>query len=221
MIKACIFDLDGVIVDTAGYHYLAWKKLADELGVPFGHEDNENLKGVSRFKSLEYILEKGGIAKTDEQKNELARQKNEWYLQSIKAINAGEILPGAKELLSELKQKGIKIALGSASKNAVAILEGIGLMDYFDFISDGNSTDKSKPDPEVFLIAANGLAVNPGNSIVFEDSIMGIEAALKGGFKSVGIGDSATLRKADVVVKNLEDVSLEKLEKWFNKTNNQ
>lgn len=221
MIKACIFDLDGVIVDTAKYHYLAWKRLAEEkLGVPFNHEDNEHLKGVSRLASLEYILNKGKIQIHENEKSELATLKNKWYVDLIENLNSSEILPGSERLLLDLQVHQIKIALGSASKNAIAILKSIGLLQYFDFISDGNSTDKSKPDPEVFLIAAAGVELPPNECIVFEDSIKGIEAAKTGGFYSIGIGDPQILQQADYVVDNLADLNWQVLDTWFNTTKN-
>ncbi|HRD06966.1 MAG: beta-phosphoglucomutase [Saprospiraceae bacterium] len=221
MIKACIFDLDGVIVDTAKYHYLAWKKLAEEkLGVHFDHEDNEHLKGVSRIASLEYILDKGNLHIHDDDKFELASLKNKWYVDLIENLDSSEILPGSESLLMDLKANQIKIALGSASKNAIAILKSIGLFHYFDFISDGNSTDKSKPDPAVFLIAAKGVGLDPNECIVFEDSIKGIEAAITGGFHSIGIGDPQILQQADYVVDNLADVNWQVLDTWFNTTKN-
>ncbi|MBK8112410.1 MAG: beta-phosphoglucomutase [Saprospiraceae bacterium] len=220
MITACIFDLDRVIVDSAKFHYLAWKRLAEHLGVDFSEEDNEHLKGVSRMQSLEYILLKGGIQISNEEKLRLATLKNEWYVESIKHIDTTEILPGGEELLKDLKKNQIKISLGSASKNAIAILNGIGLMSYFDFISDGNSTDKSKPDPEVFLIAAKGMGKLPEECIVVEDSIKGIEAAKVGGFRTLGIGDAEVLSDAEYIVKDLAQVSWEELDHWYNKTKN-
>ena len=220
MITACIFDLDGVIVDTAKFHFLAWKQLAEHLGVEFSEEDNEHLKGVSRMQSLEYILLKGDIQLSNEEKLRLATLKNEWYVESIKHIDASEILPGSEELLKDLKKNRIKISLGSASKNAKAILNGIGLMSYFDFISDGNSTDKSKPDPEVFLIAAKGVNELPENCLVVEDSIKGIEAANVGGFRTLGIGDPNILTEAEFIVKDLTAVNWETFNNWYNKTKN-
>ncbi|MBP6396481.1 MAG: beta-phosphoglucomutase [Saprospiraceae bacterium] len=220
MITACIFDLDGVIVDTAKFHFLAWKQLAEHLGVEFSEEDNEHLKGVSRMQSLEYILLKGDIQLSNEEKLRLATLKNEWYVESIKHIDASEILPGSEELLKDLKKNRIKISLGSASKNAKAILNGIGLMSYFDFISDGNSTDKSKPDPEVFLIAAKGVNELPENCLVVEDSIKGIEAANVGGFRTLGIGDPDILTEAEFIVKDLTAVNWETFNNWYNKTKN-
>lgn len=220
MITACIFDLDGVIVDTAKFHFLAWKQLAEHLGVEFSEEDNEHLKGVSRMQSLEYILLKGDIQLSNEEKLRLATLKNEWYVESIKHIDASEILPGSEELLQDLKKNRIKISLGSASKNAKAILNGIGLISYFDFISDGNSTDKSKPDPEVFLIAAKGVNELPENCLVVEDSIKGIEAANVGGFRTLGIGDPDILTEAEFIVKDLAAVNWETFNNWYNKTKN-
>jgi beta-phosphoglucomutase len=215
MIKGFIFDLDGVIVDTAKYHYLAWKQLAHNLGVNFTEEENENLKGVSRMKSLEYILELGNIDLKHEEKLKLAAAKNEVYVEYISKLKEDEILPGALNLLKSLQSNNIKIALGSASKNSKPILEGIKLLQYFDFISDGNSTDKSKPDPEVFLIAANGINLYPKDCLVIEDSIKGIEAAIAGGFLSLGIGDEKHLGAAMHVIPNLKDTSYESINKLY------
>jgi beta-phosphoglucomutase len=215
MVKACIFDLDGVIVDTAKYHYLAWKRLAHILGVDFTEEENENLKGVSRVESLAYILKLGNVTCTDTEKIKYAQSKNEWYLDYISNLKKDEILPGVETLLKDLKKHNIKIALGSASKNAIPLLESTELLSYFDFISDGNSTDKSKPDPEVFYIAAKGLDLSPAECVVLEDSIKGIEAAVAGGFYSIGIGDADTLAIADVVFPNLEHSSWKSISAAF------
>ncbi|MBK8700015.1 MAG: beta-phosphoglucomutase [Saprospiraceae bacterium] len=215
MIRGCIFDLDGVIVDTAKYHYLAWKRMASLLGVAFTEEDNEHLKGVSRMQSLQYILNKGGIKCSDEDKQKYAKAKNEWYVDYISTIDETEILPGAQELLIDLKKNNVGIALGSASKNAKPLLKNIHLIDFFDFISDGNSTEKSKPDPDVFLIAAKGLNLQPAYCIVFEDSVKGIEAALKGGFRSMGIGDKNVLNGAEHTMPGLSGLSWEVLEKLY------
>lgn len=215
MIKGFIFDLDGVIVDTAKYHYLAWKQLANNLGIDFSEEENENLKGVSRLQSLEYILKLGNLEVKDEEKVKLAAAKNEWYVEYISKLNEDEILPGVVSLLESLKKNKIKIALGSASKNSIAILEGIKLMHYFDYISDGNSTNKSKPDPEVFLIAASGLELKPMDCLVIEDSIKGIEAAIAGGFLSLGIGESKHLGHAGNVLPDLKNTSYESINKLY------
>jgi beta-phosphoglucomutase len=217
MIQACIFDLDGVIVDTAKYHYLAWKRLADMLNIPFSEEENENLKGVSRVQSLEYILNLGGVQLAADEKSKYAMAKNDWYLEYVSQINEEEILPGVLQLFDDLKSNHIKIALGSASKNAIPILKNIGLLHYFDFISDGNSTDKSKPDPAVFLIAAKGINHEPINCIVFEDALKGVEAAIAGGFRSFGVGDKNTLGIAEYVFPDLKEMTWNKLQNLYNK----
>ncbi len=215
MVNACIFDLDGVIVDTAKYHFLAWQRLATKLGIAFSEEENEHLKGVSRIQSLEYILKLGKVHLPEDEKLALASLKNEWYVEMISHLKKDEILPGAMELLDDLKKNDVKIALGSASKNAVPLLESAGIVSYFDYISDGNSTDKSKPDPDVFLIAAKGIHESPHHCIVIEDSIKGIEAAIAGGFRSLGIGDKKVLNIAEHVVANLVDMGWKKLQLMY------
>ena len=211
-IKACIFDLDGVIVDTAVYHYKAWKRLANKLGFDFTEEDNEKLKGVSRVESLELILGWGGVTKTAAEKEELAKRKNDWYVEMISHMTPAEILPGAKEFLEACRAAGLKTALGSASKNSTTILNNIQLTDLFDAIIDGNHVSKSKPDPEVFLKGAEAVGVAPANCVVFEDAIAGVQAAINGGMKSVGIGSPDVLTKADMVVSGLDKMTIEKLE---------
>jgi len=213
MIEACIFDLDGVIVDTAVYHYQAWKRLANELGFDFTEAQNERLKGISRIRSLELILEWGGIHKTAAEQQALATRKNEWYVEMINQMTPQEILPGAKEFLEQVRSAGLKTALGSASKNSSAILERTGLLPLFDAIVDGNTVTASKPDPEVFLKGAAALGIAPVHCVVFEDAIAGIEAAKAAGMKSVGIGDRDTLTGADTVVPGLKFMSIEKLNK--------
>jgi beta-phosphoglucomutase len=210
-IKACIFDLDGVIVDTAIYHYKAWKRLANSLGFDFTEEQNEQLKGVSRVRSLELILGWGGISKTPAEQEALATQKNTWYVDMISHMTPAEILPGAKEFVETCRQAGIKTALGSASKNSMMILEKIDMVNLFDAVIDGNKVSKAKPDPEVFLKGAEAVGVSPAQCVVFEDAIAGIEAAIAGGMKSVGIGSPAVLGKANLVVSGLDKMSLEKL----------
>lgn len=202
-IRACIFDLDGVIVDTAVYHYRAWKRLANELGFDFTEEDNEKLKGISRVQSLELILGWGGVDKTPAEKLELATRKNTWYVEMIQEMTPEEILPGAKEFLEEVKAAGLKSALGSASKNSGLILERTGLLPLFDVIVDGNVVSASKPDPEVFLKGAEALQVPPQQCVVFEDAVAGVEAARAGGMKVVGIGSPDVLGNADAVVSGL------------------
>ena len=208
-IKALIFDLDGVVVDTAKYHYLAWKKLADELGFFFSEKDNERLKGVSRVRSLEILLEVGGVQLEEDVKKKLAAKKNEDYLAYIKKMTPDEILPGVINFLEEARKRGLKTAIGSASKNAVTILETVQLLDYFDEIIDGNEVSKAKPDPEVFLNAARKLGVKTLECIVFEDAEAGIEAAINGAFHVVGIGDKNTLNKAEMVIPGFAEVSLD------------
>lgn len=213
VVKACIFDLDGVIVDTAVYHFKAWKRLANHLGFDFTEAENEKLKGVSRVRSLQLILEWGGVEKTTDEQSQLADLKNSWYVEMIQGMQPDEILPGAKEFLLTVRNAGLKTALGSASKNSRTILEKVGLIDLFDSIIDGNTVTASKPDPEVFLKGAQSLGFNPADCVVFEDAIAGVEAALAGGMKVVGIGDSANLKGANLVVAGLHEMNLDKLYK--------
>ena len=194
--KAFIFDLDGVIVDTARYHFFAWQKIAAELGVEFTPEHNEKLKGVSRVRSLEIILALGGINARDEDRERWLHQKNEDYLSYIANMDESEILPGVMHTLKVLKRNNQPIALGSASKNARPILEKVGILGYFDAIVDGNDVTNAKPDPEVFVQAALKVGASDVGSIVFEDSEAGIRAANIAGMTSVGIGDSRVLHEA-------------------------
>jgi beta-phosphoglucomutase len=204
-IKACIFDLDGVIVDTAKYHFKAWRRLANELGFDFTEEENEQLKGVSRVESLNLILKWGKKEENDEEvKLAMADKKNAWYLEYIERMTADEILPGAEAFIRDAKSKNIKIVLGSASKNSRLILERIGIIHLFDAIMDGNSTTKSKPDPEVFLMGAQAVGLEPKECIVFEDAEKGIEAALTGGFYTVGVGNADVLDEAHIVIPGFE-----------------
>lgn len=193
MIKACLFDLDGVLVDTAKFHFTAWQKLAHSIGIEFTHDDNEHLKGVSRMESLEYILNKGNVQLYDSEKVALADKKNGWYLTSIESINQNELLDGSLELLKTLNQNNIKVSLGSASKSGEMVIEKLGILPYFQAVVDGNHFTKSKPDPEVFLKGASLLGVDPKDCVVFEDSISGLQAAAAGGMKSVGIGTPESL----------------------------
>jgi beta-phosphoglucomutase len=204
--RAAIFDLDGVIVDTAKYHYLAWKRLAKELGFDFTETDNERLKGVSRIRSLEILLEIGNVSLDEETKLESATRKNEWYMNYIRHMDASEILPGAMEYLKMLRSKGVRIALGSASKNAPLILEQLGIFPLFDTVIDGNKVSKAKPDPEVFLRAAQELNVSTSDCVVFEDAEAGIEAAHRAGMKVIGIGKPSLLKKADIVIAGLHQL---------------
>lgn len=204
--KAFIFDLDGVIVDTARYHFIAWQKIADELGVEFTPEHNERLKGVSRIRSLEIILELGGIQAREEDKQRWLEQKNADYLRYIDAMDASEILPGVLETLRFLKDKEQGIALGSASKNARPILEKVGLTSFFDVIIDGNDVTNAKPDPEVFVQAAKGLGIAAEHAIVFEDSVAGIQAANIAGMVSIGIGPAEILSEAQFVFSDFTQI---------------
>lgn len=197
--KAFIFDLDGVIVDTAKYHYLAWQKIANELNIDFTLEQNELLKGVSRVRSLDIILELGKVTASQENKNKWLVQKNEDYLSYLVDIDASEILPGVFPVLKFLKEEGQPIALGSASKNARPILEKTGILSYFDAIVDGNDVTNAKPDPEVFLMAARLLNMKNENSIVFEDSVAGVQAANIAKMTSIGIGESNILHEAQYI----------------------
>lgn len=207
-IKACLFDLDGVLVDTAKYHFLAWKRLAAELGFEFTAQDNEKLKGISRMASLDILLKVGGLELEDGVKRELAERKNGWYVEYISKMDASEILPGALDFLKQCRERGLKTALGSASKNASVILQNTGLTPYFDAIIDGTRTSCAKPDPEVFLLGAEELGVPPEACVVFEDAEAGIEAARRAGMRCVGIGSPDTLGAADLVVPSLGDVSM-------------
>ena len=215
--KACIFDLDGVLVDTAKYHFVAWKRLANDLGVAFTEHDNEQLKGLSRDASLAYILNKGKISASTSEKEVWKEQKNNWYLELVKAMPEDEVLPNCKELLEDLKNNNIKIGLGSASKNAKLILDRVNITKYFDAIIDGTVTSKSKPDPEVFLLGAKALDTNTNECIVFEDALSGVKAAKTGGFFTVGIGEPEVLNEADVVFPNLNTMNYEELKKIFTK----
>lgn len=208
---ACIFDLDGVLVDTAVYHYRAWKQLANALGFDFTHAQNEQLKGVNRMRSLDMILGWGGVIKTDEEKEALAALKNGWYVAMISKMTTAEVLPGSAALLTELKDRKIKIALGSASKNSALILERTGLRDFFDAIVDGNSVTSSKPDPEVFLKAAEMLGAANKDCIVFEDALAGVQAALAAGMHVVGVGLAENLPGSELIVNDLSEISIAEL----------
>lgn len=207
-IKKCrgaIFDLDGVLVDTAKYHYMAWKQLADQMGFEFTRQNNEALKGVSRMRSLELLLEFGGLSNhfSEAEKCELADKKNKIYVEYIKQLKQDELLPGVCDLLKKMKKAGIKIALGSASKNASMILNGLNITEYFDVIVDGTMVTKAKPDPEVFLLGAKLMQLSADQCIVFEDSTAGLEAAKRAGMMAVGIGSRQNLPQADMILNNV------------------
>ncbi len=213
MIEACIFDLDGVVVDTAKYHFIAWKALAKELGFEFTIEDNERLKGVSRMQSLEILLEIGGLDFPEAEKQAMAEKKNELYVSYIEKMSPEETLPGVAKFLQELRSKGIKTALGSASKNAPMILGRIQLSGMFDVVIDGNSISEAKPNPEVFLKGAEKLGIEPENCVVFEDAIAGVEAARNANMYCIGIGNPANLGLADLVIPGFDGFTVEKLKK--------
>lgn len=215
---AFIFDLDGVICDTAKYHYVAWKALADSLGIDFTIQDNERLKGVSRMESLEILLSLGQGEYSKTQKENFAYIKNELYKNYISNMKEDEILEGVLEFLTIAKQKGIKMAIGSASKNASTILDNLNIKYFFDCIVDGNNIEKAKPDPEVFVSAAQQLGVDPHRCIVFEDSQAGIMAAKNGRMKIVGIGNEEQLGEADVVINGFKDNNLDELLEYYIKT---
>lgn len=215
--KAFIFDLDGVIVDTAKYHYLAWQKLAQQLGINFTPEHNEELKGVSRVRSLEIILALGNISATQEDKDHWLHQKNEEYLSYLVTMDESEVLPGVLPVLEYLKQHNQKIVLGSASKNAKPILEKAKVIGYFDAVVDGNDVSNAKPDPEVFLQGAKKVQFPPEKCIVFEDSVAGIQAANIAGMTSVGIGNQEILQEAHFVFPDFTYIDLNFIENLINK----
>lgn len=213
--KAFIFDLDGVIVDTAKYHYLAWRDLANELGFEFTKEQNELLKGVSRVRSLEILLNIGNIELSEKRKQDLLISKNEEYLEYVNKMNSEEILPGIEELLNYLEKEKVSFALGSASKNAPLILQKVGLYDKFSAIVDGNDVSKAKPDPEVFLIAAKKLNKTPEQCVVIEDALAGIQAANNAGMISVAIGDKELLHEADYNLSDTGELTIEFIKQWI------
>jgi len=215
--KAFIFDLDGVIVDTAKFHFLAWKKLADSLNINFTHEINEQLKGVSRERSLEIILSQGNVQASKEDKNNWLVQKNEDYLAFVHQMDKSEILPRVEEVLQFLKTNHQYVVLGSASKNARPILEKVNILHYFDALVDGNDVTNAKPDPEVFLQGANQVQVAYKDAIVFEDSVAGIQAANVAGMTSVGIGEKEVLHESDFCFRDFTEMSNDFIMQLINK----
>ncbi|MEM0942060.1 MAG: beta-phosphoglucomutase [Bacteroidota bacterium] len=209
--KACIFDLDGVIVDTVSAHYTSWKTIADELNIHFTEEENERLKGVSRVESMQIILDIGGIILPDYRKERLIAKKNERYVSIVSNMTKEDILPGVLESLALLKKYNIPCAIGSSSKNATRILEAIGLTEKFYAIVDGKDIKNSKPDPEVFLLAAKKLNVSPNECVVIEDAYSGVKAAKRGGMYCIGIGKQEVLKEADVVISSMKEFSLSHL----------
>ncbi len=209
--KGIIFDLDGVIVTTDNYHYLAWKRIADDEGIYFDREINERLRGVSRMASLDILLEKADRTYSDEEKKRLAETKNNFYRESLKDLTPDAIFPGVMEILDELKRRGIKIAIASASRNTPAILDYIGLADYFDAVADGNAVTRSKPDPEVFLVAAQRLGLEPKYCIVVEDAVAGVEAGLAGGMRVVAVGYASRDERANLRAGALKDLTVDQI----------
>jgi beta-phosphoglucomutase len=215
--KCFIFDLDGVIVDTAKYHYLAWQKLAQQLGIDFTPEHNEELKGVSRVRSLEIILALGNITASQEDQEIWLKQKNDEYLSYLVTMDESEVLPGVLPVLEYLKESNQKIVLGSASKNAKPILEKAKVIDYFDAVVDGNDVSNAKPDPEVFLQGAKKVNFPNEKCIVFEDSVAGIQAANNAGMTSVGIGEENILYEAQFVFPDFTHIDLNFIQNLINK----
>jgi beta-phosphoglucomutase len=204
--KGAIFDLDGVIVDTAKYHYLAWRSLAADLGFEFTEAHNERLKGVSRMRSLDILLETGGLEFNEADKAAMAERKNRVYVDYISRLDDSELLPGVREYLGSLKKRGVGIALGSASKNAAFILDRLKISGLFDAVVDGNTVSRAKPDPEVFQTACRRLGLQPADCVVFEDAEAGIAAAKAAGMRVVGIGKRELLAAADFVVTGLHEL---------------
>lgn len=221
--KLFIYDLDGVITDTAEFHYLAWKKLADELGIPIDRHFNEQLKGINRMDSLDRILGQATspIDFSEQEKIGLATRKNGYYLELIEAINPNYILPGIGDFLEANKQSGIKIALGSASKNAARILDKLELTGYFDYIVNAAEITKGKPDPETFTVAADALNILYSDCVGIEDAAAGVEAVNRAGMFSVGVGDNAHLSHADYLVGNTQELEFQKILDEFEKNRKQ
>ena len=211
-VKGFIFDLDGVIVDTASHHFAAWQILAEDLGVPFDEKDNELLKGVSRVDSLEFILNKGGLVLDSQTKLRLMEKKNAHYLSLAGSIGVNDALPGIVEFIRELKSLGMQVALGSSSKNAHQILGQLELTDAFNAIVDGNRITLSKPDPEVFVLGARLMGLTPSECLVFEDAKAGVEAAINGGFQVVGVGNEIELSDADAIIDDFEKMNWERMQ---------
>lgn len=208
---AFLFDLDGVICDTARYHYYAWKRLADMLEIPFDEQANEAFKGVSRIRCMELLLEFGNRTADPEELQRLANQKNEWYVESLQQFSRSELLPGSLDVLEECRKRGIKTAICSASKNAPLILGRLEIESYFDAVIDGNKTSKAKPDPEVFMLGAMELGAAPSECVIFEDALAGVQAGKAEDIFVVGVGKPENLAGADIVIENLAQLDLDSL----------
>ena len=215
MIKGFIFDLDGVITDTAELHYDAWKKLADEMGWEFDRDVNEKLRGISRMDSIKVIMDHNGVSLDENKIVGLATKKNDIYVNSLDGMTQEDYLPGARELLTHLRSEGFSVALGSASKNANKVLQQLKATHYFDVIGDGNSVSKSKPAPDIFLFASEKLGLRPENCIVFEDAEKGIDAAKAGNFLSVGIGPEERVGHADIRFNTMKEATLFEVKSHF------
>ena len=212
MIKAVLFDLDGVLVSTDEYHYRSWLKLSKEEGFDFfDHEFNHQFRGVARMECVEILTKASGRLYTIEQKQEIADRKNRYFAESLASVTPDELLPGALAALRELKRRGVKIAVASNSRNAKPIIRQVGIDQYLDAVVDGHEIENSKPDPEVFLLAAKSIGVPPANCIVVEDAVAGLEAARRAGMKALGIGSRERLPNADIVVADLSAISIDDL----------
>lgn len=211
LFEGCIFDLDGVIVDTARYHFLSWNKLARNLGFEITEEDNEQLKGISRADSLEIVLKIGNYTLAEKEKIKCLKSKNDYYLEYVEKLTKKDALTGVEDLLIELNKNALKVAIGSASKNARGIIDKLDLTKYFHAVVDGTDVQKSKPNPEVFLKAAHLLQIDPKKIVVFEDAQKGIAAAHAAGCLAVGVGDPDSLPNANINIKTFKDFSLNDL----------
>jgi beta-phosphoglucomutase len=208
-VQGVIFDLDGVLVSTDEYHYLGWKRLADEEGIPFTRADNHRQRGVSRMESLEIVLENAGRTFSEADKREMAERKNRYYVESLQALSPDEALPGARSLLEALKRRGFRLAVGSSSRNAPLIMKKVDLCGFFDAVADGNDITRSKPDPEVFLLAAERLGLDPAHCLVIEDAEAGVDAARAAGMRCIGIGDPVFVGAAAKVVGSVAEITLD------------
>ena len=204
LFKAVIFDLDGVITDTAHYHYLAWKRLADSVEVPFDHAFNESLKGIDRMGSLELILARSERRFSEAARQELADSKNAYYQQLVAAMTPADLLPGARSALATVRVHGLKVGLASVSRNAFAVLDKLGIRDAFDYVVDAGRIARGKPDPEIFLAAAGALGVAPQDCLGVEDAVAGVAAIKAAGMRALGVGSAAVLTQADEVISGLD-----------------
>jgi beta-phosphoglucomutase len=210
-IEACIFDMDGVLVSTEIYHYKAWKRLADSIGISIDEHFNEQLKGVSRAVCIDLILAHGNVKKTQIEKEQLAAQKNQWFLEYIEHISPQDVFPGVIEFLTDLRANGFKMAIGSASKNAPLLLEKMQIAHYFDAIVDGNTIEKAKPNPEVFLKGAQQLGIAPSACVVFEDALSGVQAAKSAGMYCIGVGSKEHLTLADECISSFTEMTVKRI----------